>query len=169
MEDNIIIRDALESDAKKIVYINVMSWKNTYKGIFPQTFLDSLNPNNSNTIQNCKNKINEYVVCELNNRVVGFARYGLNKKNYDNKYGEIYALYLDEDYKNMGIGTKLVEEIFKKLKNKYDYVLISTLEQNSANEFYKKIGGKLIGKSEFILEDKKYLENVYEYNIINNL
>lgn len=55
----------------------------------------------------------------------------------------------------------------KYLKNKYNYVLISTLEQNSANEFYKKIGGKLIGKSEFILEDKKYLENIYEYNISN--
>lgn len=114
MENSILIRDALESDAEKIVYINVMSWKNTYKGIFPQFFLDSLNPTNSNIIQNCKNKIDEYIICELNSKVVGFGRYGLNKKNYDNKYGEIYALYIDEIYKNKGIGTKLVNEMFKR-------------------------------------------------------
>ena len=65
---------------KKIVYINVMSWKNTYKEIFPQSFLYNLDPTNSNIIQNCKNGINEYIICELNSKVVGFGRYGLNKK-----------------------------------------------------------------------------------------
>jgi len=125
--------------------------------------LDNLDPTNIDNIENCKKKINQYIVYEIDNKVVGFARYGLNKKQYSNEYGEIYALYLDENYKGMGIGTSLVNYILKKLKGTYKYVLISTLVENSANIFYKKIGGKYIGTSEFTLEDKKYLENVYEY------
>lgn len=158
-----MIREALEKDAESIVYINVMAWKHTYKHIFSQQFLDNLNPNDANSIEKCKKKINEYIVYEINNKVVGFARFGLNKKNYGNEYGEIYALYLDENYKGKNIGTELVKYIFEKLKSTYKYVLISTLVENSANTFYKKLGGKFIGQSEFELEGKKYLENVYEY------
>ncbi|MBQ2946617.1 MAG: GNAT family N-acetyltransferase [Bacilli bacterium] len=158
-----MIREALEKDAERIVYINVMSWKNTYKHIFPQDFLDSLNPMSIDNIEKCKKKINQYIVYEVDNKVVGFARFGLNKKNYGNEYGEIHALYLDDNYKGMNIGTELVKYIFEKLKSTYKYVLISTLVENNANTFYKKLGGKFIGQSEFELEGKKYLENVYEY------
>ena len=63
----------------------------------------------------------------------------------------------------MGIGSSLVKYILEKLKGTYKYVLISTLVENSANTFYKKIGGKYITTSEFELDGKKYLENVYEY------
>lgn len=158
-----MIREALEKDAESIVSINIKSWKDTYKDIFPQTFLDNLNPEDANTIENCKKKIGQYIVYEVDNKVVGFARYGLNKKQYGDEYGEIYALYLDENYKGMGIGSSLVKYILKKLKGTYKYVLISTLVENSANTFYKKIGGKYIATSEFELDGKKYLENVYEY------
>ena len=47
-----MIREALEKDAESIVYINVNSWKNTYKNIFPQNFLDNLDPININNIEN---------------------------------------------------------------------------------------------------------------------
>ena len=48
-----MIRRANINDAKDIVRVNVMGWKNTYKNIFPQTFLDSLDPEDENSIRKC--------------------------------------------------------------------------------------------------------------------
>lgn len=39
-----MIRKAKVSDAKSIVYINVIDWKKEYKNIFPKEFLDGLDP-----------------------------------------------------------------------------------------------------------------------------
>lgn len=50
-------------------------------------------------------------------------------------------------------------------KKAYKHVLISTLKENSANIFYKKIGGKKIGECNFVLQRKTYLENVYVYDL----
>ena len=90
-------------------------------------------------------------------------KYGRNKKSYDDSYAEIYALYVDDSYKKQGIGSKLVEFAFEELRKEYDYVLISTLVDNSANEFYKKIGGKFVGNCDFLLGNDKFVENMYEY------
>lgn len=157
-----MIRKATIQDAKDIVGINIMSWKQTYKGIFPQEFLDNLTINDEN-IEKCQNKIKEYAVYIKDNKIVGIIRYGKNKKGYDDNYGEIYALYIDSNYHHQGIGKELVKYVIDELKNNYDYILVSTLVNNPANTFYQKIGGKLIGNSNFILENKSYLENLYEF------
>ena len=161
----LIVREAKVDDANQIVYINVNGWKETYKGIFPQKYLNKLDPYDSSSIKKCQDKIDEYIVAELDGKVVGMARFGKNKKGYDDVYAEIYALYVDNNFNGKKIGTKLVNFIFEKLKEKYKYVLISTLKENSANIFYKNIGGIKIGESDFILENNKYVENIYQYDI----
>lgn len=161
-----MIRQANIEDAASIVYINTMMWKETYKGIFPDEFLNNLDSHNEIAINKCKNKINEYAVYEIDNKVVGFIRYGLNRKNYDNTYAEVYALYIDSFYQRKGIGKELINYVFNELKNNYKYVLISTLQDNNANIFYKKIGGKLIGTCDFVLENNKYIENIYKFDLL---
>ena len=160
-----MIRKARKEDAISIVYINITSWKETYKNIFPKSFLDKLNPYDEESIQKCINKINEYIVYTKDNQVLGFARYGKNKKAYADDYGEIYALYVDNNHHGEKIGSKLVKNIIKRTKNKYKYLLISTIKDNTANEFYKKIGGKIIDKCIFKLENKEYVENIYKFDI----
>ncbi len=160
-----MIRKANINDAKRIVYINITSWKETYKNIFPNEYLDGLDFNDEKIIKRCIENIDKYIVCELDGSVIGFAKYGINKKGYDDSYAEIYALYIDNAYKRKGVGTKIVNYVFDVLKNKYKHVIISTLKENSANDFYKKIGGKIIDESKFVIKDKIYLENVYVYDL----
>lgn len=74
-------------------------------------------------------------------------------------------MYINKDYRRKGIGTALINFAFEILKSNYKYVLISTLVQNNTNLFYKKIGGKLIDKVNFSLENKKYEEKLYEYEL----
>ena len=160
-----MIREANIKDAKNIVKLNILEWKNTYKNIFPNAYLDSLDINNEESILKCQNKINEYAICEIDNNVVGMIRYGKNKKGYDDNYAEVYALYVSSNYQKQGVGTKLIDFAFNKLKDNYKYVLISTLKENNANKFYQKIGGKLIGNCNFTLNNQDYLENLYEFKL----
>ncbi len=162
-----IIREAVENDAESIVNININGWKETYNGIFPDDFLKKLEQKKFESIEKCKSKINEYIVCEIENKVVGFLRYGKNKKNYNDKYAEVYALYVDSKYKNRGIGRNLLEYSFNNLKNLYDNVLISTLKQNSATKFYEKCGGRQIDTCYFKLENREYEENLYLFDLKN--
>lgn len=160
-----IIREAKKQDAESIVNININGWIKTYHGIFPNEFLKKLKQKKLESIEKCKNKINEYIVCEIENKVVGFLRCGKNKKGYNEKYAEVYALYIDSQYQKRGIGSKLLEYSFIKLKCNYDNVLISTLQENSATIFYEKCGGKLIDTCSFKLDDTEYKENLYLFNL----
>ncbi len=160
-----IIRNAEIKDIKSIIDININGWKETYHGIFPNVLLENLEKQRSESIMKCKNKINEYVICEIDDNVVGFLRYGKNKKNYSDNYAEIYALYVDNQYKKKGIGRKLLEYAFTILKDNYDIVLISTLKENIANEFYIKCGGKKIDTYYFKLNGNEYEENLYLFNL----
>lgn len=160
-----IIREAEKADAESIVNININGWLETYHGIFPNDVLKKLEQKKSESIEKCKNKISEYIVCEMENKVVGFLRYGKNKKNYNDKYAEVYAIYIDSKYKKRGIGRKLLEYSFNKLKGTYDNVLISTIQENSATKFYEKCGGKKIGICCFKLDNKEYQENLYLFDL----
>lgn len=156
-----MIREAVEEDAKIIVEINIKEWQNTYKDIFPKDFLNNLDKLKEESIVRCQRKINEYIVYEENNKVLGFIRYGINKKGFTNKYGEIYAIYVDSNFQGKGVGSKLLKEALKRLEKDFNYVLVSTLIQNSANEFYIKKGFNLIGKSKFNIESESFDENLY--------
>ena len=89
-----MIRPANINDAKNIIELNIKEWKNTYKGIFPSEYLDNLDNLKEETILKCQDKIHEYVVFEENNKILGFIKYGNNRQNYLNEYGEIHALYV---------------------------------------------------------------------------
>ena len=160
-----MIRKAKENDASEIVSVNINGWINTYKGIFPDEFLNNLNDSREESVLKCKEKINEYAVYEVDKKIVGIIRYGINKKGYDADYGEVYAIYVDNNYQRKQIGTKLINYVFKKMKKNYKYVLISTIENNSANIFYQKLGGEYVGKGTFSLDGKEYIENIYQFKI----
>ena len=160
-----MIRKAQKSDANKIIEINIKSWKKTYNKIFPAKFLNELDTKKEKSVQKCISNINEYFLYETHNHIVGFIKIGKNKKGYSNEYGEIYALYIEESYQNIKIGTKLINYALNILKEKYKYVLVSTLEKNTANDFYKKLGFQKISSAIFKLEGKEYKENLYKKEI----
>ncbi len=160
-----IVKKALEKDAEKIVSINIETWNKTYNGIFSKNVLEDLYNKKQESIKKCKQNIKEYVVCKDNNEIIGFARYGKNKKSYPEDYAEIYALYVKEEYQNKYAGTCMINYIKEKLKKEYNYLLISTLKENNANLFYQKQGGIKIDETVFKLENSEYIENLYKFDL----
>lgn len=166
---NYIIRKSEQKDCFEIAHIVTVTWNETYKGIVPDWFLEELKNNEKERAQKSFNnfdaKENNHIVLEVNNEVVGFAKYGITEDNDFENCGEIIALYILSKYKGNGYGRKLVEKAIDEIKLLgCDKMIISCLKGNPSNEFYKHIGGVYIKDRMFkrlnILENVYYFDNI---------
>ena len=92
-----------------------------------------------NIIKNDKNILLCY---EENNFIVGYIY--LKPITNDTQKGYLIdGLYVEKQYRNKGIGKKLVEEALNLIKNNYDFIDINVLYANKiALKLYKSLGFK---------------------------
>jgi GNAT superfamily N-acetyltransferase len=149
-------------------------WQQTYPGIVNQNFLDNLSKTEPQRIELNNmiydESIKDTLVLELDNKLVGFIRYGTtDDKNYPNT-GEIFALYLLDTYKGKGYGKQLVQQAIKELLNiGHTNMIIGCISQNPSNEFYKHLGGIKKSERPFTKTGDNLIENIYYFQDINNL
>lgn len=179
----VIYRDAKIEDVSVIVEINIRTWQSAYKGIFPDVFLEALPERKQDRIQATiadfgtrmvEGRIERKVVAEVDGTVVGYASYGACREVevYGlSNVGEIYALYIYDDYQGYGIGKGLVSYAAEKLNRLEGDVslLIWALERNPYRGFYEKLGGDARFTKQFTLLDVKYEEVGYFYERIERL
>ena len=166
---NYIIRKKGREDCAAVAHVVTVAWNETYRGIVPDEFLDSLYLNENERAQNSYNSFNEnenhQYVLEIDNNIVGFVNVGSSDESEYDNCGEIHAVYIINGYKGNGFGKKLIEMGIKELKNMgYNKMIIGCLDGNPSNEFYKHIGGKYIKQR--IFERLQLPENVYYYDKI---
>lgn len=144
------IRKATIADIEAIVDVNIKTWRTTYKGIINQKTLDQLEKNREEKIKRFKDNFleqkvfKEQLVAVRDNRVIGFVNYGKNREQEWGEAGEIYAIYVLEEYQKCGIGKELIHNAVKNMVEKTNYkkMIIWTLRDNSNKKFYEKIGGE---------------------------
>lgn len=141
-------------------------WNTTYKGIVSNEFLSGLYDHISSSSDNLKKMVEddkEYYCLVLDNKIIGWIYFTYTTENYEDT-AEIHSLYVLEDYQGQGYGKELLTFAFKNIKNNdINKVLIGCLDGNESNEFYKHLGGVLIGNRLFRDE---YLENLYLFNLM---
>lgn len=104
----------------------------------------------------CKEK--DLYVEKQNNRVVGAA---ICNHCVRKPQTTLYDIAVTDEYKNRGIGTKIVKKI--KRDSPHNKIVAKCPENLSANKFYEKTGWEKINK-----EDGKNVDlNVYEYTFKN--
>lgn len=86
------------------------------------------------------------LVARTDGKIIGFVTFNRQSADYfDTKiqeYGEVIELFIDDGYRNQGIGKRLlqaVENHFSKLRIKYIEIQTSTFN-NNAIEFYQHSG-----------------------------
>ncbi|MHA1398951.1 MAG: GNAT family N-acetyltransferase [Candidatus Heimdallarchaeaceae archaeon] len=160
------IRTANQNDGKDIAKVKIASWRTTYTNILPSEILDNLSLENqakiwTKIVKECnENKERKLLVAENEDgEIIGFAVGGKPIEQGFNYDSEIGAIYLLKEYQKKGIGSALVKELVEWFKTKdYNNMVIWVLKENSACEFYQKIGGipkeqmtKEIGEDEYLL------------------
>ena len=171
------IRPALVEDAAGIARVHVRSWQGAYRGILPDSFLDSLDlpPREERWRQNLQSPAEDRFtfVAELPSpetglpaEIAGFASGGPERDGlivdgvaYD---GEVYALYLAPEHQRQGNGHRLVAAAAERLLEQgAKSIVIWALQDNGpARAFYEALGGVLLGEKSIKIADTYDLVDV---------
>ena len=169
---NVSLRKATQNDAEGIARVHIPSWKETYRGIVPDSYLDAMNLEerilrwqNGTLSSPEKNNESPTFVALDGTKIVGFATCGPNRKPELPYDGELWAIYLLKQYQGTGLGHALFTlctENFKLrgFKSMYAWVL----HENPTLQWYLKNGGTIGAHTEQIpLGDKQFDEVSVEW------
>lgn len=142
------IRQATIDDSAIIAQLSVLCWQQAYKDIFNADFLAQLDWQaraDGRKKFYSTNKNAAGYIAEVNGKAVGFCDVGPARANdqYNNStFGEIYAVYVLQEFQKRGIGLALCKAACEHLiAAGFARCLIWTLEDNlPAKQFYKTIG-----------------------------
>lgn len=169
------IRHANEQDAAGIADVHVNSWKTTYKGIVNDRFLEKLSA--ADRIEGWRRKLANMpedeqllVIADEDGKVYGFMSYGTEREQKISDEGELYAIYLLKEIQGMGWGRELFARLKEFLqKNGYRSLLVWVLEGNSAEHFYKHMGGQERRRKEIVIGGKTHTEVALLWSSIDRI
>ena len=148
-----ILRSAHSDDVRGIAEVHVRSWQAAYRGQVPDSYLKGLSVAKRELAwtQILKDQKCSVLVAEDEARIVGFSCFGPVRDEEENRLltGEIYAIYVLEDFWNRGIGRTLMENTLTALQSDgFGSVKVWVLETNQrARSFYEKLEFKTDGVS----------------------
>jgi L-amino acid N-acyltransferase YncA len=137
-----LIRTATPEDAVGISQVHVVSWQTTYRGIVPAKFLDELSVQERVPLwRQIVDSGSHLIVAENEGQIVGFINGGPIREALENHDAELYAIYLLAEAQGKGIGTALLIELAKHLKEEgFRSMIVWVLEANNSLRFYEKTG-----------------------------
>lgn len=157
------IREASLKDIEKIAKVHLVSWKSTYSGIVSDQYLSNL------TLEKRKkgwiktftkpNKDESIFVAVDEGEIIGFCNGGKNRSDNKNYDGELYAIYILDEYHGKGIGTSLIKNLVSVLREKnYESLMVWVLESNPAIHFYRKLGAEDIRRRNIRIGEDSLIE-----------
>jgi len=165
LKHSFLIRKATLDDAGGIATVHVKAWQESYQGIISQNVLDALSveqrvPSWIKALQEFPER--NFVAC-ANETIIGFCIAGPSRS--DMEKGEIYALYVLNAYKGMGVGYQLFSAAtsFLAAKGLCPYIAQALEANKPARAFYERQGGTVCGTSSYTVDNKTYPEVCYQF------
>jgi L-amino acid N-acyltransferase YncA len=142
---NVIVRDATLGDVYRVAEIHIASWRDTYHGIVPQAFLDSmdLDERTQRWTRSFDRTTCKLIVAEIDAVIVGWCYFGVCRDTDVVVHtAELWAIYIDPLAKNQGIGSALWTAAKESLLDQgYLHSIVWVLKENErAIRFYSKMG-----------------------------
>ena len=170
-----LIREARASDAASIAKVHVDSWRTTYANILPSELLDSLSYAErerlwSEVLSTHKERNVVYVAEDEEGVIAGFASGGPEREGDRIYRGELYTIYLLEQYQRRGIGRRLTLAVARRLLEQgIDSMLLWVLSDNPARKFYEDLGAKRIREKPLSLGGVEVIEVAYGWRNLKEL
>ena len=139
-QEQMIIRNAAEDDARQIAEILVEDWQTAYRGIIDSAFLDAMSAEEryQTEVRRCR----KYQVVAAGQEILGYV--WTEMSGSEDADCEIVALYVRYAKKKNGTGRALFRhsaELFRAAGRKK--MIVWCLRENTeARKFYEKMGGK---------------------------
>ena len=107
------LRLAEPSDNLAVAKVHVRSWQAAYRGLLPEEYLDALKPSDRAsryTFGDTSSMAPATTVAMDGQVICGFATTGLSRDSAPSDAGELFALYVDPDWWDHGVGQSLMRE-----------------------------------------------------------
>jgi ribosomal protein S18 acetylase RimI-like enzyme len=140
------VRDAVYDDAEAIERVRIRGWQAAYRGIFPDEFLDGLEPGWTRWQERLARMPDGWSIfaAEIGGQVVGFASAGPSRD--EDGGGELYALYVDPESWSRGAGRELLRVAEARLAETHEEATLWVLRDNlRARRFYELAGWRVDG------------------------
>jgi GNAT superfamily N-acetyltransferase len=167
--ESILLRLASSADAAGLAQVHIHTWRTAYQGILQAEILASLSVASSQQrwlerLEKPEPRSFVWLV-EIDGQVAGFASGGPERDGDPNYRGEVYALYLLQEYQRRGLGRKLVAaSAHSLLENGMTTMLIWVLRDNPACRFYEAIGGKYLRERDVDIRGQNLPEVAYGWD-----
>lgn len=143
------IREATPQDAAAIAEVHVASWKTTYAGIVPDGHLERLDA--GDRARRWEERLREHssttLVAEDDAGIFGFVNGGTPLHPVPGYEGELCAMYLLRSHQRQGAGSELVRHFAERLsRDGLRTLVVWVLAENPACEFYRRLGGAMVGE-----------------------
>ncbi|MDG5471290.1 GNAT family N-acetyltransferase [Jeotgalibacillus sp. ET6] len=158
------IRRACIKDARGVAKVQVDCWKTTYKNIVPDEYLNKMTyESREETWKSIIADQTVFVAETDEGEIIGFSNGGKERTSkYPAYNGELYAIYILEDYQKKGLGKLLINPIIEDLiQNEIFSMVVLVLEENNSRLFYESLGAKQIDIIEIEVSGKRLNELVY--------
>jgi L-amino acid N-acyltransferase YncA len=165
------IRKAIHGDENGIAIVHVKSWQSTYKGIMKEEILNNLSVERRE--KQWKEAIGAsgiiYVALNNEGQIIGFASGGKSRSTEYSYDGELYAIYILEEYHRQGIGKKLISQIANELKTlEFQSMIVWVIRDNPSIHAYKKLGAISFESKDFEIGGEALIEEVLVWKDLNN-
>lgn len=137
------IRPAKTDDIPVLSRIHAQSWKEAYRGMVPQEYLDSLADDRWEPMLRAWLAAGNHALVMLEDGLpVGCCTYGAAREEHFTGWGEIVSFYLLPSHIGRGHGQALLQAVLQDLENNgYQKVTLWVLRENRrARRFYRKNG-----------------------------
>jgi len=168
------VRKAVLDDVAGIATVHVASWKETYRGMVPDEFLDNLSIQRrtegwTNSLSDPSNLYHRAFVAEMRGQIVGFSNYGFPQEKDAEFDGELYAIYLLKSAQGQGIGRMLFAETLRGLLELgSSSMLVWVLKDNPARGFYEHLGGVYLREKSIEIGGARLTEVAYGWRKLEN-
>lgn len=145
------IRRAHESDLEAIARVLVDTWRTTFRRLLSDEFLDGISYayQRERHLRTMVRPNTAYFVAETagTGEVIGFANGGPNRHHEYPYAGELYAIYIREEFQRRGVGKRLFCTLAAQLlQSGFTSMLVWVLVSNPNRGFYERVGGRLTAR-----------------------
>jgi len=163
-EDRTTVRRPAVEDAEGLADLHVRAWQVAYRGMIPDSYLDSLPIEIESRTERWRMRIAQpdptelvTLVAEIDGSLVGWVTAGENRDDdvTDENTGEIWGIYVDPEHWRRRVGSVLMERAIEELATAgYTEATLWVLEENRrARRFYERWGWRPDGGTDWFERD----------------
>jgi GNAT superfamily N-acetyltransferase len=163
-----LIRQATPADAAAIAHVQIEGWRTTYRKIVAEEFLDRLS-HEERTHQWIegfrRSELIAFVGVDEAMGPVAFAASEPERTARGDYQGELYAIYILDEWRGRGIGRQLVSRTAGSLVTSgLRGMLVWVFEDNPSRRFYESLGGTLVDKQPIEIGKQTLTEVAYGWD-----